>query len=336
MDNNFAIIGNGSWATALAKMLTHNNLVVNWWMRNEEAKEHFESHHHNLHYLSSVNFAPDSIRPSTDLNNVIQHSKNIIISVPSAYLQPLLLQLSQDAFQNKNIISAVKGILPNHHQLLNDFLYDHFHFQKENYFAISGPCHAEEVAQERLSYLTFSGENMEQTAMIAKNFNTPYIQTSSNNDIYGTQYAAVLKNIYALGAGIAHGLGYGDNFLSVYITNCYREMYEFLKHHFEKNCIEKKCPDFHTSAYLGDLLVTCYSPHSRNRRFGSLLGKGYSIQAASAEMSMVAEGYNAAKGMHEIAQEHQIPLPICELIYDMLWNQKNLTFTFKKMESLLS
>lgn len=336
MSNTFGIIGNGSWATALAKMLTDNGHVINWWMRNEEAKNHFIKHHHNMHYLSSVDFYPNTILPSTDIVEVIQNTDFIVVCVPSAYIVAIIEDLPKDIFEGKIIISAIKGILPNHHLLLNDYLKVQFNFNLDNYYSITGPCHAEEVASERLSYLTFSGKNQEKTIEIAKHFETEFIQTNVNLDLYGSQYAAVLKNIYAVGAGIAHGLGYGDNFLSVYITNCYRELYYFLQKQFELLDTSLPHPDFHTSAYLGDLLVTCYSPHSRNRTFGTLLGKGYSISSASAEMNMVAEGYYASKGMQSIIRKMNIELPIAKKVHEILWENKEVSLKFKEMECMLS
>lgn len=336
MNTTFGIIGNGSWATALAKMLTKNGQIINWWMRNENAKNHFIKNHHNLHYLTSVEFDPEKIIPSTDIEHVIRHSERVVLCIPSAYVVDLLKQLPRDVFKEKIIISAIKGIIPSHHMLLNDYLAENFLIDIENYISITGPCHAEEVAQERLSYLTFSGLNLGIAENISKDFRIDYIQTGINNDLWGSQYAAVLKNIYAIGAGIAHGLGYGDNFLSVYITNCYREMFSFLIKQFEKVHPSEKMPDFHTSAYLGDLLVTCYSPHSRNRTFGTLLGKGYSITAASAEMNMIAEGYLASKGMQAIIQKLDLSMPIAGEIYKVLWEGKIAKEGFEQIESFLS
>lgn len=330
------ILGNGSWATALAKIVTDNNHGINWWMRSEIAMKHLIDKKHNLDYLSSVSFNPDLITPSTHLKHVIESCDAILIAIPSAYLVEVLDQLPADIFQDKYIISAVKGILPQSHTLLNDYLAQNFNFNLDNYICISGPCHAEEVAQERLSYLTFSGNKIEKVQTIANMFATDYIRVTTNVDIYGTQYAGVLKNIYAVGAGIAHGLGYGDNFLSVYITNCYRESICLLDKLYKKNKVEER-PDVHTSAYLGDLLVTCYSPHSRNRSFGTLIGKGYSITSAITEMNMVAEGYYATKGMHHIIKDAiQLEMPICRMLHDILWEGKNARTAFKEIESLLN
>ncbi|HLU16545.1 MAG TPA: NAD(P)H-dependent glycerol-3-phosphate dehydrogenase [Edaphocola sp.] len=330
------VIGNGSWATALAKLLTANGHKICWWMRSESAVAHLKTHQHNEQYLSAVSFPRELILPTTDLNLLLQNCEHLVICIPSAYLLEVLEQMPKDGLKDKKIISAVKGILPQHYQLLNHYLEQHFAVPTDNYFAITGPCHAEEVAQERLSYLTFSGRRQDDTAAIAALFATSYLKTTVNNDVSGSQYAAVLKNIYAVGAGIAHGLGYGDNFLSVYITNCYREMHRFLCHCFcDKNpgCAQ---PDFHTAAYLGDLLVTCYSLHSRNRSFGNLLGKGYRVSDAKLEMNMVAEGYYAVRGMQEVLKQMDISMPILAKIYDILWEQAAPKQTFQEIELLLS
>lgn len=332
----FGIIGNGSWATALAKMLTDNGNVIHWWMRNESSVNHLLNKHHNPHYLTSVNFNPSLIVPTVDLQAVVAASDTLVICVPSAYILDVLKDLQPDALKGKTIVSAIKGILPHHYVLLNDYLVSAFGVPLQKYVAITGPCHAEEVAQERLSYLTFSGLDDDITKSTATAFSTDYIRTTSNHDLWGAQYAAVLKNIYAVGAGLAHGIGYGDNFLSVYNTNCYREMYRFLELQFEQVHPSSEVPDFHTSAYLGDLLVTCYSPHSRNRAFGTLLGKGYSVKAATTEMSMVAEGYFAVKGMKKIAAELNIDMPIMQHIHTVLWEQKLPADAFKEIESILS
>jgi len=332
----FGIIGNGSWATALAKMLTDNGNTLYWWMRNETSVTHLQQKHHNPHYLTSVSFLPERIIPTTDLHRVAAACDTLVVCVPSAFVLDVLQSLPPDMLRRKHIISAIKGILPIRHVLLNDYLADSFGLPMEQYVAITGPCHAEEVAQERLSYLTFSGLDDTLTRHAAQSFSTEYIRTTSNHDLWGAQYAAVLKNIYAVGAGLAHGIGYGDNFLSVYNTNCYREMYRFLQLQFEQVHPSSEVPDFHTSAYLGDLLVTCYSPHSRNRAFGTLLGKGYSVKAATTEMSMVAEGYFAVQGMMKIAAALGIDMPIMQHIHAVLWENRLPGDTFLSVEALLS
>ncbi len=330
------IIGNGSWGTALAKILTDNGKTIHWWIRNEEAITYLKNRNHNPHYLTSVRFMPDTILPTSNLTEMLAACDTVIVAVPSAYAQKVIEQVDKTLWQNKNIISAIKGILPDSNVLLNDYLTAKLNYPLERYVSIMGPCHAEEVAEERLSYLTFSGLCDKLTCSASAAFNNVYINTLCNHDIWGAQFAAVLKNIFAVGAGIAHSLGYGDNFLSVYITNCYREMYHFLQDHFEKVHPSNEHPDFHTSAYLGDLLVTCYSLHSRNRTFGAMIGKGYSVKAAMLEMNMVAEGYYAARGMQSISKEFSIPIPIATMIYQVLWENLNPSDGFRKLEQLLS
>ena len=330
------IIGNGSWGTALAKILTDNGHAIHWWVRNEEVIKYLKTRHHNPHYLTSVHFIPETIMPTSDLSGLLGICDTVIVAVPSAYVQKVIEQADKNLWQTKNIISAIKGILPDTNLLLNDYLVSSYNYPLEKYVSIMGPCHAEEVAEERLSYLTFSGLDDKLTCAVAETLTNTYINTVCNHDIWGAQFAAVLKNIYAVGAGIARALDYGDNFLSVYITNCYREMHHFLQDHFEKVHPSNEKPDFHTSAYLGDLLVTCYSLHSRNRTFGTMIGKGYSVKAAMLEMNMVAEGYFAARGMQSVAKSLDIHIPIATFIYRMLWENLNPSDGFLKLEKLLS
>lgn len=330
------IIGNGSWGTAIAKILTDNGHKIHWWVRNNEAKQHLESRLHNPHYLTSVRFLAGTIFPTDSLENLVASCDALIVAVPSAYAQQVIDSLPRNAFTGKKVVSAIKGILPATNQLLNDYLSDSFDFSPHNYVAITGPCHAEEVAYERLSYLTFSGLDAGVTDAIANFFKSSVINTTCTNDLWGSQYAAVLKNIYAIGAGMAHALDYGDNFLSVFITNCYREMYTFLEGQYQQVHVSPNQPDFHTSAYLGDLLVTSYSLHSRNRAFGSMIGKGYSVKAVTLEMNMVAEGYYAARGMQHVSQHFGIPLPIATYLYQILWENVPVVATFKAIEKLLT
>lgn len=333
---NIGIIGNGSWSTALAKILTDKGVNIDWWVRNHEAMTYLKTRLHNQNYLTSVRFNDNNINPTDKLEEVLNNCKTIVIGVPSAYAQQVIESVDAKHWEGKNIISAIKGILPNSNLLLNDYLAKNSWFDIQNYAAITGPCHAEEVAQERISYLTFSGLNDTLTSAIADAFHNTYIYTTYNHDIWGAQFAAVLKNIYAIGAGMAHGLDYGDNFLSVYITNCYREMYRFLDAHFDKVHPSNEKPDFHTSAYLGDLLVTCYSLHSRNRMFGNMLGKGYSVKNAQLEMNMVAEGYYAARGMQAISKSLDIEHPIASSIFSVLWESKSPKEMFEELEKKLS
>ncbi len=338
----FGVIGSGSWATALMKILTDNRQSVNWWVRNESSIKQLRQRHHNPNYLSSVYFDTSLLSLHTDVREVVRNSNCILIAVPSAFVVESINQLEKNALAGKRIISAVKGILPDCNQLVNQFLENSFNVRPENYFTLMGPCHAEEVAAEKLSYLTFSGLNDTATNAIAQCFQTEYLNTVINNDVLGVQYAAILKNIYAVGAGIAHGLDYGDNFQSVLIANSADEMAGFLK-----KVAEPASPDVNTakpggkeinyaaSVYLGDLLVTCYSLYSRNRTFGNMIGKGYSVRAAQLEMNMVAEGYNASKCMYELNKNVLAPMPIVDTIYHILWQQLEARQGFKKIEEHL-
>ncbi len=341
MTIKFGIIGSGSWATALAKILTDNGHKVNWWIRNAATGEFIKKKAHNPHYISSAALRPKLLKIDTDIKKVVQASNIIIIAIPSAYIVETLLGLTPDDFKNKKIISAVKGMLPAENVLLNDFLARDFKVPLSNYFAILGPCHAEEVAAEKLSYLTFSGIDTELTQKITTYFTSPAINTVVNNDILGVQYAAVLKNIYALGAGIAHGLDYGDNFLSVYIANSADEMAGFLRKFGAAHIVvgehepDSRSANYAASVYLGDLLVTCYSLHSRNRTFGNMIGKGYSVQAATLELNMVAEGYNASKCIYNINKKLLAPMPIAENIYQILWEKLSPVGGFENIEKVL-
>lgn len=330
------IIGNGSWGTALAKILTDNGNSLHWWFRNPRNAEEFRRRNHNPHYLSSVKFPAEAIQATDCLMDVFQASQLIILAVPSAFAENLLAQTRPEDWRGKQVVSAIKGILPESSLMVNQYLLEEKGLDPEQYVALSGPCHAEEVAQERLSYLTFSGKNPVLTQEAASLFENDYIRSTINHDVYGVQLASVLKNVYAIGAGIAHGLDYGDNFLSVLISNAYKEMYGFLAHVYARQFPDQPLADFHSSAYLGDLLVTCYSLHSRNRSFGNMLGKGYSVKNASLEKNMVAEGYYGSRGTRKIAASWAYPLPIAESIYEILWEGQAPETIFQSVESLLS
>lgn len=333
----FGIIGSGSWATALAKILTDNQHPIEWWIRNPETINHIQRRRHNPHYLRTAYFSPALLNMSSNVAEVIQNADVVIIAVPSAFVKQTLEGLPKQVFDDKKIISAVKGILPDCNELVNEFLIKQFSFNLQNYFTLLGPCHAEEVAAEKLSYLTFSGLDEAMCATIASYFSNGYLNTIINHDVIGVQYAAVLKNIYALGAGIAHGLEYGDNFLSVYIANCASEMTSFLKKLVEAHEIpcNQEIINYTSSVYLGDLLVTCYSLYSRNRMFGSMIGKGYSVKAAQLELNMVAEGYNASKCIHHTNAQVNAAVPIIDTVYNILWNHVAAHEAFKKLEHVL-
>ena len=342
----FGIIGSGSWATALAKILTDKKHSINWWIRNTDTIRHIDERGYNPRYLRNAKFDVSFLSMSADIRQVAAKSDVLVVAVPSAYAEESLEKLQREDWKGKKIISAIKGLLPEKNILLNYYLQKQFGVSLEDYFAVLGPCHAEEVAEEKLSYLTFSGTDITTASEIASHFTNDYISTIVNHDILGVQYAAVLKNIYALGAGIAHGLNYGDNFLSVYIANAADEMAGFLKkfgvehitvgeHEGEDPITHRKTPNYAASVYLGDLLVTCYSLHSRNRGFGKMIGQGRSVSAIKSEMNMVAEGYNAAKCIYNINKSVDAAIPIAETVYKILWEDVKPSEGFKRIEQVL-
>ena len=308
-----AVIGGGSWATALVKILCDNQADVNWWMRNEEAVAHIRAFGRNPHYLSSAEINISTDRVSTDLKATIAAADIIILAVPAAFLHTSLSSLSPADFSGKFICSAIKGIVPEFNLIIGEYFNNYFKLPLEQVLVISGPCHAEEVALEKLSYLTISCLAQNHADAFAAILNNRYIRTVTSDDIYGTEYGAVLKNIYAIAAGIFHGLGYGDNFQSVLISNAIREMERFLA------IVHPINRDIKESAYLGDLLVTAYSQFSRNRTFGNMIGKGYSVKSAQFEMGMIAEGYYAVKCIHEINRQYKVEMPICRAVFAVLY-----------------
>jgi glycerol-3-phosphate dehydrogenase (NAD(P)+) len=325
------VIGSGSWGTALVKVLNDSGCCVTWCVRSERMAQHIRNRHHNPKYLSSIYFSDTLIDVISNPASVYEQADAILIAVPSAFVDDYISPFLDTIAKGKVIISATKGILPQHNLLLNHHLKAKIDFNLENYITIMGPCHAEEVAAERLSYLTFAGANESLTKQVASFFSTPYINTVVSNDVDGVQYAAVLKNVYAIGTGIAHGLGYGDNFQSVFVANAAYEMKRFLR---TANTTQTNI-NYSASVYLGDLLVTCYSLFSRNRSFGNMIGKGYSVEAAKLAMQMVAEGYPAAKSIHELSISCAAHTPIASGIYDILWEKKDAASVFAELEKVL-
>lgn len=327
---NFAVFGGGSWATAIVKMLCVNQEKVGWYMRSVYAKEHILNEKHNPNYLSSVEFRTEQLKLSNNINEIAQWGDYLIFAIPSAFLSEELKKLTVD-LKDKVIFSAIKGIVPETGLIVGEHFHETYGIEYSNIGVITGPCHAEEVALERLSYLTVACADEDKAKLMAKNLSSNYIKTKITDDIIGTEYAAVLKNIYAIAAGIAHGLGYGDNFQSVLMSNSIREMRRFIKR------IHKMKRNINNSAYLGDLLVTGYSVFSRNRMFGNMIGKGYTVKSAMMEMNMVAEGYYATKSAHLITdkQKRKTKTPIIDAVYEVLYEGKEPKKTFKKLTEKL-
>jgi glycerol-3-phosphate dehydrogenase (NAD(P)+) len=326
------VIGGGSWATANVKMLTDNKSPkeIFWWMRNQQAVEDIQNYGHNPNYLSSVEIKVPAGNISTDLKSLIEQADFVLLNVPAAFLKNVLVGITPADLVDKKVISAIKGIVPDENLIIGEFLNKYYNVPFSNFLVISGPCHAEEVALEKLSYLTIASADAELGALFAGMLSTRYIKTIVSDDIYGTEYAAVLKNIYAVASGICHGVGYGDNFQAVLISNAIREMQDFV------NAVHPIDRDIKESAYLGDLLVTAYSQFSRNRTFGNMIGKGYTVTSAQLEMNMVAEGYYAVNCLHQINKQYTVSMPICESVYRILYKKHSPVLEMRRLAELLS
>lgn len=325
----FAVIGGGSWATAIAKMLCENQEKIAWYMRSTYALEHLKHQYHNPNYLSSVEFDINQLELTNDINDAVKFADYLIFAIPSAFVNAELEKLTE-SLDDKVIFSAIKGIVPETSLIVGEHFHKKYDIPYENIGVITGPCHAEEVALERLSYLTIACGDRVKAKIVAKNVSSHYINAKITDDIIGTEYAAMLKNIYAIAAGIAHGLGYGDNFQSVLMSNAIREMKKFIKE------VHKMKRNINNSAYLGDLLVTGYSVFSRNRMFGNMIGKGYTVKSAQMEMSMVAEGYYATKSAYLLNQKYGAKTPIIDAVYEILYENKEPKKVFKKLTEKLN
>ena len=311
---NIAVIGGGSWATAIVKMLSENQESVSWWMRNEDNITHIKRYGNNPNYISSTELFPNKLNIGSDINAIVDAADCIVLAVPSAFLASTLESLSV-SIKDKFVVSAIKGIVPENNTIIGDYLHENYCIPYENIGVITGPCHAEEVALERLSYLTVACEDIRKAEWFAEQITCRYIKTNISEDIYGTEIAAVLKNVVAIASGVCHSLGYGDNFQAVLASNAIREIKRFV------DTVRPIKRDIKESAYLGDLLVTVYSQFSRNRTFGNMIGKGYSVKSAQLEMNMVAEGYYAVKCIKEINEQYNIDMPITKAVYNILYEK---------------
>lgn len=325
-----AVIGGGSWATALIKILSDNAVNIHWWLRNADAVEFIRKYHHNPNYLSDVGLDMNKVMPTSVVTDAVHESSIIILAIPAAFLMTSLSELTPVNFENKIIFSAIKGMVPEHNLIVGEFINRTYQLPIESIGVITGPCHAEEVAMEKLSYLTIACQNTANASMLAAMLNCRYIKTSVSDDIYGTEYAAVLKNIVSIASGIYHGLGYGDNFQAVLISNAIREIKRFV------DAVHPIQRDINDSAYLGDLLVTAYSQFSRNRTFGSMIGKGYSVKSAQLEMNMIAEGYYASKCIQQINHQYKVEMPICSAVYKILYENISARLEMKLLADKLS
>ena len=328
-ESKIGVIGGGSWATAIVKMLCENVDSVNWWMRNEEAIEHINTYGHNPNYISDAELKKSKLNLSSNINEIVKNSDYLVLAVPSAFLKSTLESL-KIPLNNKIIISAIKGIVPENNTIVGEFIHNQYDVPYENITVITGPCHAEEVALERLSYLTIACGDIDKAEFFANSISGRYIKTTVSDDIYGTEYSAVLKNVIALASGICHGLGYGDNFQAVLVSNAIREIKRFVD---EVHPIKR---DIKESAYLGDLLVTAYSQFSRNRTFGEMIGRGYSVNSAQLQLKMIAEGYYAVKCIMEINEKLEVEMPITEAVYNILYDRKSAKKQIKLLTDRLN
>ena len=311
-----AILGSGSWATALAKIVLHNEHEINWYIRKQETIDEFKEIRRNPNHLEWAYFDISRIHFSADINTVVDQSDLIVLAIPSPYLTQTLSEITVDMSQKK-VISAVKGMISDENMLVTDYMQKYFDVKECNLGVITGPCHAEEIALERLSFLTVGCKDSSNAQEWTKLFDTPYVRTTPSNDVEGLEYASVMKNIYAIAAGMCKSLHYGDNFMAVLLTNAMHEIIRFAK---AKSDVPRDITD---SGYLGDVLVTAYSHFSRNRQFGQMIGMGYSVKAAQTEMEMVAEGYYGTKAIWMTNQELKVDIPIVEAVYKILYERKS-------------
>lgn len=309
-----AVFGSGSWATAIVKIACETHQEVYWWVREEEIANGVKKYGHNPLFLSQCELDAKKIHIDTDIRNIIKSANNLIFVIPSAFLVRSLGGLNPEDFVGKNVVSAIKGIVPETNQIVAEYFADFYGISYGNQAVVSGPSHAEEIAKEGLTYLTIGSTNSELAKKISKGFECRYVKTVISEDINGIEYGGILKNIYALAVGICKGIGRGDNFISVLVSNAAQEMENFLS---KVSPMEKR--NINNFVYLGDLLVTAYSQHSRNRTFGQMIGSGYSIRSAQLEMNMVAEGYYAAKCIHDANKNHGADIPIAEAVYRILY-----------------
>lgn len=308
-------MGGGSWATALAKIVLTTQEHIHWYMRRPDRIEEFKQLGRNPAYLTSINFNTDRISFYSDINEAARESDILVFATPSPYLKEHLQKL-RTPIADKIIVSAIKGIVPEENMIVSDYLTQFYGVPTGSIIALGGPCHAEEVALERLSYLTVTCTDDANARMFSEIIGNRFIRTSTSQDLTGIEYGSVLKNVYAIATGICHGLKYGDNFHAIFICNAIKEMKRFLDAVLP---MDRKVTD---SAYLGDLLVTSYSRFSRNRIFGTMIGKNYSVKTAQIEMEMIAEGYYGTKCIKEINEQYKIEMPILDTVYDILYNKK--------------
>jgi glycerol-3-phosphate dehydrogenase (NAD(P)+) len=319
------VLGSGSWATALVKIFSENSNRVNWYVRSEEKANHIRTFRHNPKYLASVSIDLDKVSLYQDLLDFVRSTDILVVAIPAAFIHQTLESISAQEIENKWVISAVKGMIPEFHAIPARYFHKTLSVPYQRIGLICGPCHAEEIALERLSYLTVGSENQEITSTLSQAMRSHYLRVNESDDLFGAELSAILKNVYAIASGICSGLGYGDNFQAILVSNAIQEISRFL------DAVHPIPRDIHSSAYLGDLVVTCYSKFSRNSTFGYMIGKGYTLKSAQLELGMVAEGYYAVSSLVEINKKFQVELPILQAVYHILYDQKPATKTIESL-----
>lgn len=312
-----AVLGGGSWATSIVKILSEKDVKISWWLRDQQSVQCINEKGSNPRYLSHVHIDRTKVFATTDLKATLDDAQIVVLAVPAAFIIDSFAAFEKLS-QKQIWVSAVKGMIPTYNLLVTDYLAQHKGVPIEHQVILAGPCHAEEVAMEKRSYLTIAGLNQEVNVIIANLFENRFIKTSTLTDLYGVEYCSVMKNIVAIVCGLARGLNYGDNFQAVLVANAMQEIARFLQSLYPAE------RDLNASAYLGDLLVTAYSPYSRNRNLGNLIGKGYSLKAAQIEMNMIAEGYYAVKCIHELNKleaNSRVEMPITKAVYHVLYDR---------------
>ena len=313
-----AVIGGGSWATALVKILSENQVKIKWWIRRKADVDFIRKYNHNPSYLTDVAINPRKVKKYNKMSEALNGVEYIILAIPAAFIPATLKDLNKKHFEGKKVVSAIKGMIPEENLLVTDWLTREFNLPIGQTCVIAGPCHAEEVALEKQSYLTIASPNIDVAKSFANLLNCRFLQANAIADLYGVEYCAVIKNIIAIACGITRGLGFGDNFQAVLVSNAMQEIKIFLDEIYPK---ENR--DLNNSGYLGDLLVTAYSQFSRNRTFGNMIGKGYSVKSAQIEMNMIAEGYYAVRSIYLISKQHHIKLPIIDAVYHIVYEKTN-------------
>lgn len=326
---SIAVIGGGSWGTALTLLLSGNLEEVGWWVRSPDTIEHIQKYRRNPNYLHYAELPVNRLKMTSDMKAAIEQADVLVFAIPAAFIKASMEANNIQSLENKYIISAIKGIVPETKMVISEFFETHYGVKHQNIAFIAGPCHSEEVAMQKLSYLTLSGDYKESLGKLAPLFEAWYLKISITNDLWGTEYAAVMKNVIAMAAGIASGLNYGDNFVAVLISNAVQEMKLML------TALSPVKRDIAASVYLGDVIVTSYSQFSRNRLFGTLLGKGYSLKATMAEMNMVAEGYYAVKSLKHISDRLEVEMPVMNAVYNVCYNGMSPFAEFRNLSAKL-